>query len=491
MLAQAFGHAEAGRLAEAHKQARQLERVRPDLPGLAYLHGLIALGEGNGKKAAQQLAKALAQTPDALPPLLAMARAQVQQHRLDAADLAYRRVLASAPSAAEAYAELGDLRLRQDRFEAALAPLRHATALRPDWARVQNNLGVAERALGRLAEAALSFARAIDADPASAKAHANLAGVLRRLKRPGESVEMAQQAVALEPAVAAHWLELGQARRDAGDLDAAVDAFAEASRLAPDWTEAVWLGAEALAALGRAEEAAEAYRRVLVLDSADGFGAALALAGLGAAPLPAEAPSAFVRSLFDQYAGSFDQDLVEHLHYQGPALLADAIHRSLGAGPFALMDAGCGTGLLGQVMRPSTIRLDGVDLSPQMVEKARARGIYNELVTGDLVAALAARPARYDVVAAADVLIYLGDLRPAMRAAADSLRPGGGFVFTVEKADGDGFVLLPSRRYAHSLPYLVKTAQAAGFTVQLLEEAVLRTDRRKPVAALVVVLGKA
>jgi predicted TPR repeat methyltransferase len=489
-LAEAFAHLDGGRLPEARRLVRHIERVYPSAPGLPYLQGLIALAAGEGRKAAQHLAKSLTQTPDAPPPLLAMAAAQALQKRYGPAEAVYGRLIVLFPEMAEAYGELGARHLAAGHMDAAVRLLDHAVTLRPDWGRAWNHLGVAQRTLGLWDAAALSFARAVDIEKTPAKALANLAGVLRRLKRFSDSVSLAARAVSLEPDEASHWLELGQAERDAGNLADAVSAFAEASRRDADALDALWLEAECLVGLARRDEARAAYRRLLAQDPADRFGAALALAQLDALPPPKEAPAAFVRTLFDQYADGFDRDLVAGLNYRGPAVLSDAIGRTLGRGPFTVFDVGCGTGLMGIALRPVADRLDGVDLSPRMVAKASDRGLYDDLCAGDLVAALAARPATYDLVVAADVLIYLGDLRPVFAAAAKALRPGGGFAFTVEAHAGEGYVLQESRRFAHGLSYLRQQAAEAGFVPMLLEEVSIRDDRSQPVPGFVVVLRR-
>jgi len=91
------------------------------------------------------------------------------------------------------------------------------------------------------------------------------------------------------------------------------------------------------------------------------------------------------------------------------------------------------------------------------------------------------------LVVAADVLVYVGDLVPVMRAAAIALRPGGLFCATTELCDGDGFALGPSRRYAHSPAYMRRVAVEAGLQVLVLEEAVPRWEKGQPVSGLVLV----
>jgi predicted TPR repeat methyltransferase len=490
-LAKAFAALDAGRTDEARRLARQVEKQRPDLPGLAYLLGLVALAEGQGRRAAQHLAKALARTPDAVPPLLAMARAQGAQERFAAAERLYRRLLILAPDLAAAHAELGESLLRQQRHAEALAPLGRAARLHPADARSLNALGVVWKALGHWDQAALAFAGAIDADAASVKAHANLAAVLRRLKRTAEAVEMARRATELDGADALAWMERGLAERDAGDGAAALQSFARARTLAPASPEILWLEAECLVGLGRAAEAEPLYRSLLAEDPADRFGAALALARLAGETPASGAPAAFVAGLFDQYAESFDKDLRDNLGYRAPEILAEAVARTLGRGPFDCLDAGCGTGLAGVALKPLLSRLDGVDLSPRMIEKARQRGIYDRLDADDLVTVLESRPAAYDLVAAADVLIYLGDLTALFQAAWQALKGGGGFAFTTECHDGETFLLQESRRISHGEAYLRRLAVETGFEVLALQRVSVRRDRDQPVPGCVAVLRKA
>ena len=305
-LQQAFAHLDAGRTEAARKLARSLEGQRPEPQALPYLLGLIALREGLGKKAAQYLSRALARTPGAVPPMLAMARAQIQQNRIAEGVSAYRRLLAVAPDLAVAWRELGDLHIAHQEFAAAATPLRRSARVWKALAPLRNNLGIAERAAGNSERAAEEFRIAILLDPGTAKPYANLAGILRRLERPGSPAEFA---VRIAPEDAACRIEYGQSLSG----EAALEQFAEAARLLPGQAESHWLLAEALAHLGKTDEAVSAYNHVLSLDPADSFGARLALAKLGRGDMPDRAAAAHVSALSDQYAASFDQDLLDNL----------------------------------------------------------------------------------------------------------------------------------------------------------------------------------
>src|SRR5262249_34211053 len=157
---------------------------------------------------------------------------------------------------------------------------------------------------------------------------------------------------------------------------------------------------------------------------------------------------------------------------RAPELLLGAVSRVAGRAlrDLDVLDLGCGTGLAGEQFRPAARRLDGVDLSPKMLAQAAAKGGYDRLTAGDLVAHLGGIGDRYHLIIAADVFVYLGDLVPVFAAARRALRAGGWLAFTVEAGDGADYHLQPVRRYAHPRGYLTRAADATGFIVRCLEE---------------------
>ena len=205
----------------------------------------------------------------------------------------------------------------------------------------------------------------------------------------------------------------------------------------------------------------------------------------------------YLRRLFDQYAGRYDAALTEHLDYRGPALLRDAVQSALHhmGRPLSfslLLDLGCGTGLAGAVFRPFAARLVGVDLSAAMIARAESKGDYDRLVVGSLAAFLAeeiAISARYDLVVAADVFVYVSDLAPVLATIARVMAPNGIVAFTVETHSGDGVALLPTLRFAQGEPYLRNVIAAAGLNLFTLESAAIRTEKGTPVNGLVLVAG--
>ncbi|MEO8301873.1 MAG: methyltransferase, partial [Rhizomicrobium sp.] len=197
----------------------------------------------------------------------------------------------------------------------------------------------------------------------------------------------------------------------------------------------------------------------------------------------------YVRHLFDQFSADYDQRMIGQLAYAAPQILFDLAAMVMpGRKNLSALDLGCGTGLAGAVFKPLAARLDGVDLSPAMIDKARARSIYDDLSVGDLETALAAAGPQYDLILAADTLVYLGDLALVFEAARRRLSPDGYFLFTVEKAQASGFELGPKRRWRHSEAYLRELAVRVGFDVAGFVAAAPRREASQPVEGFAVAL---
>src|SRR5215813_7711881 len=266
---------------------------------------------------------------------------------------------------------------------------------------------------------------------------------------------------------------IDHARR--GDLAAAADILAQTVELAPGFATA-WFALGAIRDVqGDRDGAVAAFAAARDADPEDFHGARLHLARLGAGDATPAMTETYVRRLFDQHAPDFDQALAG-LGYCGPAILLDAVGRVAGARARfgAMLDLGCGTGLGGAAFRPYVDRLVGVDLSPAMVEQARATGVYECLAVGDLAAFLRAEVtsrAQYHLVLAADVFVYCADLAPVAAAVHDVLAEDGLFAFTVETHGGAGVRLGETLRYAHSADHVRDALARAGLTVSVLEPA--------------------
>jgi predicted TPR repeat methyltransferase len=276
-----------------------------------------------------------------------------------------------------------------------------------------------------------------------------------------------------------------------GDLAAAAEVLEQAIEVAPQFASAWFSLGEIRAALGERGTAVTAFQKACAADPDDRHGAGVWLMRLGAVPVT-EMPQAYVRSLFDQYAPRFDAELTERLHYRAPALLVEAVLAVCAAEQKSArfkraIDLGCGTGLGAAAFAGTVETFIGIDISPGMIEQARATGLYAELDVDDMVAGLQRqRDASADLVLAADAMVYVGELAPVLQQVRRVLTPGGLLTFTVETHDGEGVVIGAGLRTAHSANYIRDAISAAGLTLAHLEPASPRTEDKVPVRGLVI-----
>jgi len=339
---------------------------------------------------------------------------------------------------------------------------RASLALVPGRASTLINLAAVQLRLARPADALASADGALAVERDSVDALLHRATALAELAHPHDALLAFERLLAIEPRHAMAWSAYGTLLRETGRLDEAANAFRAALRHAGDAGE----------------------------DELNGF----YLASVEGGATPPSAPRAYVAGLFDRYADEFDSHLVGHLRYQAHDRLVQHLIAAEGAGARfeSALDVGCGTGLCGPLVRPIVGRLTGVDLSTRMLERARALGVYDRLAHADIVEFLAAEEERFDLVLAADVFIYVGDLARVFALVARAMARGV-FCFSVESLDdeGAGLRLLPSLRYAHSEAYLEGLAGRNGFEVVAMQHAPVREDQGQLIDGVYVVLRRA
>nr|WP_315392905.1 tetratricopeptide repeat protein [uncultured Duganella sp.] len=429
--------------------------------------------------------------PSPLDAALRLAIADHQGGQPAAAERRYRALLAAAPDHPDALHYLGVLLHQQGRGDGAMALIERALAIAPDYVDARNNLGNLQKERGLHAAAAASYGAVLAARPDFAPAWNNLGVVLKAQGRGAEAAGAYRRCLALQPDYAECWANLGNALRALGETQDAMAAYRRAIELSPHSVDAHHNLGQALVAGGRHAEALEVYRRWQERQP-DNPAIAHMIAAVAGGAAPARASDGYVQSTFDRFASTFD-DVLSGLEYRAPALCG-AIVAELAGAPRALLDvldAGCGTGLCAPILLPYARALDGVDLSPKMLEKAAQRGGYRRLDAAELTAWLAAHPHCYDLVVSADTLCYFGALDAVAAAVATALRPGGHLVFTLEElaeAGGAGeaapYHLNPHGRYSHTERHAREALARAGLTVLSVRRDVLRTELNVPVAGL-------
>ena len=444
-----------------------------------------------------QLAEGQDQAPVqmGLDEAIALAVQLHQSGRLPDAEHLYQAVLSAAAGHVDALHFLGLLLCQTGRATEGIESIRRAIAIKPDYVDAHNNLGNVLRTLGRSAEATNAYRRAIALAPDHAQAHNNLGVVFKGESRYDEARAALQRAIALDPDRGDAHFNLANVLSRQGRRDEAIREYRRAIELMPKLVHAYNALGHALQQMGRRDEAAAIYRQLLerVPDNPIGRHMLAACTGRHA---PRRASDEYVTELFDQFADNFEHKL-DGLEYRAPSFVATAIASEL---PVAeahadVLDAGCGTGLCGPLLRPYARRLTGVDLSSGMLAKARNRKLYDELAQAELTLFMNDHADAYDLIASADTLVYFGELGDVLTAAAGALRENGVLVFSLEDggdgASGTGFQLQPHGRYCHAEAYVRAALAHVGLGVSALTRDVVRKEGGTPVAGLIVTARKA
>lgn len=368
----------------------------------------------------------------------------------------YRRILAVAPGQAKAWALLGLCATQAGEFDQAAEALARAARLAPHEPNIAFRLGVVEFQRSRLDAAEAAFRAALTLEPQHRDARQNLAATLVEQGRHAEARPLFEALLADHPRLELAWAGLAVVHGALGERAAMIAALERALALNPDNA---------------------ATRHLLTAARGE---------------TPAHPDWRYVEQFFDDYAARFDAHLVDRLDYAAPERLADLIVRTAAAPAARALDLGCGTGLFGAALRRHWpgVALEGVDLSQRMLRAARARGLYAALEQAEIGDYLGRARPGFELVAAVDVFIYVGDLAGVFEGVARTLAPGGLFAFTVEPAVRAGFVLQTSGRYAHGADYLRALAARHGLGVRAELGAPLRRHGGTLEQGLYLVLDK-
>jgi predicted TPR repeat methyltransferase len=328
---------------------------------------------------------------------------------------------------------------------------------------------------GRAAEAASRLTRYLESGRGGLLARLLL---IRARIASGESataLALARDLAVANPHFSEGALALGEALASAEMLPAAIAEFQRTLRLAPE-LDAARLGlAKAWLDAGEPDKAEEAISHVR-----DDTGTAELRQRVLCMRAQLRSDPGYVRHLFDQFSSDYDARMRGQLAYAAPEILRSVAELVLPAkNDLRVLDLGCGTGLSGLAFQDMASRLDGIDLSPAMIEKARAKEIYDNLLIGDIETMKIS--GSYDLVVAADTLVYLGELDRMLVAVAALLARSGFLLFSVEKHPGHGFELGPKRRWRHAEGYLRERAAVHGFEIAGLVTCTPRTEAGVPI----------
>ncbi|NOT11204.1 MAG: tetratricopeptide repeat protein [Methylococcaceae bacterium] len=416
-----------------------------------------------------------------------------QQGQLDEAEKIYRSVLKKQPSNPDALHFLGVLLHQNGQSADAISCINRALRINPQYLDARMNLGNIYKETGDMQKAADIFRMVIALTPDHANAYNNLGVVLRNRNELEESVQVLQKALELAPDNPDVLHNLGNSYQDQDEISKAADAYQRSIDLKPyqkDAYESLW---KMLRRKGHQDAATNVLIKWQAVDPEDPIAKHHYSACVGGV-IPDRASDAYIQETFDKFAASFD-DVLTKLDYRAPELVAQALAKVFPrpASDLFILDAGCGTGLCGPLLKPYAKALIGVDLSSAMLNKAKGRKCYGKLTEADLVEFLNHDSIALDLIVSADTLCYFGELRTFFQAAQHALGVTGYLIFTLEKtetSDDKGFKLHHHGRYSHTEAYVSATLAVCGFTLQSIEHVILRQEAGEPVAGLLITAAK-
>ena len=456
----ALQHHQSGELTKAEAIYQQVLKADPDQPVALHLLGVIAHQVGENDIAIDFITKALI---------------------ID-------------PYYVEAHSNLGNTLKALGKLDEAVTSYETAISIKPDYAEAHSNHGAALQELGKFDGAAESFSRAIAIKPNYAEAYSNLGLALQELGKFDEAITTYKKSLSIKPDYADAHCNLGNALKHLGKYDEAVASFDRALKIMPENAKTSIALSHTLYAISitdfdQAQELAFNFTETFPKDDILRRGVSGITKTTNCSP---ESERLYTSSLFDSFAKTFDTTL-EKLSYNMPEQLSLATQEVDGRSDLDILDAGCGTGLCGAKLRGRARHLVGVDLSINMLEKARERKLYDNLVAADLVSFMENKPSSFDLVVSADVLVYIGDITPLAHATYLTLRPGGFCAVSIENLDDDvgpPFLLAPNGRYQHTIKYVHKVFTNAGFAVNSPQKTSVRMEYGVPVNAWIVVAQK-
>ena len=378
-----------------------------------------------------------------------------------------------APASDEVRVVLGQLALREKHPEKAKIYFEKAALLNPE--NIAAQLGLAD-VLAQLSEPAAEdrYKRVLELDPDNFNAHANYADLLYRQKRIAEALEEYRAAVILNPKSAEVSNNLAVILREQKDYEQALGLLFNALSLNPGL-----------------EEISVNLLETLTLYAGENYEEALKIADSWVQNYPAnifavhalkalkgeefEDNKVFSAKYFEHFADNYEL-VVKNIGYSAPLAMGKL------AGPVvgSVVDLGCGTGLVGEVIKSPQNHLTGVDLAQRMLDKAAEKGIYDRLEKADAVEFLQ-KNGGFDWIFAADVAGYLGDLEPLIAAA-----KGKRLIFSIEKWTGaENYKLAMSGRYQHKTEYVENLLTEYGFRDIVKKETVLRRENGRPVEGII------
>jgi predicted TPR repeat methyltransferase len=402
---------------------------------------------------------------------------------LAAAEVLYLKILLTDPGDAQAKHYLGYLLQQTDRLQEAFEQLTGAIAIDNRHAEWHFNLGIVLAKQGIAVAAIDAFTHAIAIDHDKYFYWTNL-GTTFELNQDSERAEQCYKvAINVDPNCPdAFYLLSALCLKQERFQEARHFNYCGIAVAPADCNSKIMLG-QAYYELGLVDEAIALFENWLVAEPDNPVATHLLTAYRGV-QTPEQCSRQYIEQTFDAFASSFE-NVLGKLKYCGPQLVRDYLATlNLPAASLSVLDLGCGTGMVGEGMKPYAHLLVGVDLSHAMLDQAAAKQLYQQLHQSDIAEYLRDSQEQYDLIICMDTFIYLGRLDKILPLIYQKLKPGGLLIFSTEKLDGSdehAYQLTISGRYSHHHDYLTSLLNSSDFKIQQLRDVAIRTESGCPI----------
>jgi predicted TPR repeat methyltransferase len=410
-----------------------------------------------------------------------------------AAEKLYKQALRYNPRHLDANYLLGTLYAERGELADALNFLKIAAEINPRSYMVQNNLGNIYQMTRRFDEAISCYQRALTVEPNMPEVYNNLGNIYKNLEQFEEAKTYYRRAILLRPDFVACYCNLGGVFSKLKKFPEGIESFLKAIQLSPNYKQAYEGLGICYAGTGERVKAIECFNRYLEIDPNSDSEVWLRLAMLKGGELPARYPAAAMITTYEKKAENWDSDIQRPgMEFLGPRNVQEMLKKLKlpQEKQLDVLDIGCGTGVCGEYLREYAKYLEGVDLSPHMLEQAEKKGLYDKLDCVDAVSYMQQSKHKFDLAVASGVLILFSNLKPVFQAIADLLKLGGNFVFTLYRSELEAVTVRHNLHFAHSEAYVREVALAAGLEVVRLDEEVHEYELGEAQAGWLVVLCK-
>lgn len=417
-----------------------------------------------------------------------------KQNQLNLARQHYVQAIDLKPDYLDAHFNLGLVFLAQQEKNAAVKQFKNVLSLHPNSIQGHWQLANIYWHVRNLEKVHYHYQKILDLDPNSVELLNNFAVLMLKKEQINLAIDYFKRALVIDPKHKTARNNLAAVLLQNNQLKEAIWHYSLYLNLEPLDTEALFNRAHSLMLTGQLNDAVQDLKRILTIDDkhidAHCNLAAIHLklkdrltalthyqiilnlndkhaianymvSALTQQSIPDSAPLEYVKNLFDNYAFQFDTHLQNILLYKTPELLRKLLNPFIKDKNYNLLDLGCGTGLSGQCFSDITKKITGMDISNNMLNKAKEKACYDILIEKDILNGITELAEDFDLILCIDALVYFGNLSEFFEKIILCLHANGLLAFSVELAGEpiSSYILQTNGRYQHTEIYVRELAE--------------------------------